>query len=628
MIRPLQNVTYTNVKITDGFWAKRQRANAEISIPHIEKQCRRTGRIDVWSYDPKTYKGEESPHVFWDSDLAKWLEAAAYSLHGHDSPKLRKIIDEVVTLICNAQQSDGYLNSFFIFIEPENRWKNLRDKHELYCAGHLIEAAIAVFQATGDRRLLDAVEKYAALIAEKFGTSEGQVRGVPGHEEIELALVKLWRETGKKRYLNLAKYFVEERGRTPHYFDREAVARGEQPEDYWAKTHEYTQSHIPVREQVEPVGHAVRGMYLYAAMADLAVEFDDDELLQICRKLLDHAIEKRMYVTGGIGASSKNEGHTADYDLPNAAAYAETCAAISLVFFAQRMLQITRDGKYGDVIERAIYNGILSGVSLAGDRFFYTNPLESTGDHQRQPWFSCACCPPNIARLLASFGEYLFGVGEREIFVHQYAACQSVIGFDDARVGLNIGTDYPFDEKILIQIDLENECEFTLALRIPGWCKNARFMLNNQEVASGKIEKGYAKIRRVWRDGDCVELILPTPVLEMKAHPKVSACAGRVALQRGPVVYCLEQADNGEGLHRLVLPAVQKWAVDSNVTKKQPFPVIKGLAFFETHENEDLYVPDVRTKFVEKGITAVPYFSWGNREPGEMLVWLRKMASS
>src|SRR5579875_129950 len=392
---PLTPVSWKNVSIDDAFWSPRLRANREHTLPHIYRMSQETGRIDALRLNWKP--GEVPvPHVFWDSDIAKWLEAASYSLGTHPDPILEEQVDEVVGLLAAAQQPDGYLNSHFIAVEPAKRWTNLRDLHELYCAGHLIEAAVAHFQATGKRNLLDILIRYADHIDSVFGPEPGKKCGYPGHEEIELALVKLYRVTGEQRYLRLSQYFVEERGREPHYYDEEARLRGEDPATYWAGTYEYNQSHLPVREQREVTGHAVRAMYLYSAMTDLARELGDDSLLAACERLWQHLCTRRTYITGGIGSSPYNEGFTTDYDLPNETAYAETCAAIGLVFFAHRMLQIGADSQYGDMMEHVLYNGAISGLSLRGDRFFYENrltcfhnsPLGRTGTRHRWAWYN------------------------------------------------------------------------------------------------------------------------------------------------------------------------------------------------------------------------------------------------
>jgi DUF1680 family protein len=352
---PLNNVT-----IDGGFWGPRLEINRQRTLPIEYKQCKDTGRIDAFRLDWKPGAGP-APHIFWDSDVAKWIEAASYALNSHPDAALEGVVDETIALIASAQQADGYLNTHFTVVEPGKRWTNLRDRHELYCAGHLIEAGVAHFQATGKRALLDVVCRYADHIAAVFGPGPAQKRGYPGHEEIELALVKLYRATGERRYLDLSLYFINERGSQPHYYDLEALERGEEPGKFRFKTYAYMQAHLPVREQRQVVGHAVRAMYLYAAMADLAAETGDESLLQACEVLWEDLCLRKMYLTGGIGPSTDNEGFTGAYDLPNETAYAETCASIGLVFWAQRMLQSGCESRYADVMEGALYNGVLIG---------------------------------------------------------------------------------------------------------------------------------------------------------------------------------------------------------------------------------------------------------------------------
>ncbi|HEV2662828.1 MAG TPA: beta-L-arabinofuranosidase domain-containing protein, partial [Ktedonobacteraceae bacterium] len=412
-------VSWKNVTIDDQFWSPHLRVNREQSLPHIYQFCAETGRIDALRLNWKPGV-EPVPHIFWDSDVAKWLEAASYSLATHPDPALEARVDELVGLLVAAQQPDGYLNSYFTAVEPEKRWTNLRDWHELYCAGHLIEAAVAHFQATGKRVLLDALCRYADYIASVFGPEEGKKRGYPGHEEIELALVKLYRVTGEERYLRLSEYFINERGRQPHYYDAEARQRGEDPAAYYHKTYEYNQSHLPIREQSQVVGHAVRAMYFYSAVVDIAGELHDQSLFDADQRLWQQLCSKRMYITGGLGPSAHNEGFTTDYDLPNENAYAETCAAIAFVFWNHRLLQLDCNARYADMLERALYNGVLSGVSLDGRKFFYVNPLASSGGHHRQEWYSVSCCPPNVARLFASLGQYIYAANANELAVHLY----------------------------------------------------------------------------------------------------------------------------------------------------------------------------------------------------------------
>lgn len=620
-------VSFTDVAIDDEFWAKRLRANRERTIPIEYDQCKTTGRIDALRLEWQPGQGKP-PHIFWDSDVAKWIEAASYSLATHPDPQLDALVDEVVALLAGSQQPDGYLNTHYTTVEPQNRWTNLRDNHELYCAGHLIEAGVAHFQATGKRTLLDVVCRYADYIATVFGREPGQKRGYPGHEEIELALVKLYHVTGDKRYLDLSAYFVDERGAQPHYFDQEAIARGEDPASYHFKTYAYSQSHIPVREQREVVGHAVRAMYLYAAMADLAGELGDAGLLEACEHLWKHLTTRNLYITGGIGPSASNEGFTRDYDLPNEKAYAETCAAIGLVFWSHRLLQLACDGRYADIMERALYNGVISGVSLDGARFFYENPLASLGDHHRQEWFDCACCPPNVARLLASLGEYVYGCNDSEsapeIAVHLYVQGSARVKLGSQEVTLRQETRYPWAGKVTVQVDLAQPLRFGLKLRIPGWCRRAEVSVNAQAVdMEGKLQRRYLTLDRTWRSGDRVVLDLDMPVEFMRAHPDVRQDAGQVALQRGPVVYCVEQVDHSAPLTRLALslnapliPSYQSDLLDGVV-------VLTGTGYAASTEgwNDVLYRAEPARQ-EPCAITAIPYYAWDNREPGAMRVWL------
>ncbi len=569
---------------------------------------------------------EPTPHIFWDSDVAKWLEAASYSLATHPDPVLETQVDEVINLIAGAQQPDGYLNTYFTVVEPEKRWTNLRDWHELYCAGHLIEAAVAHFEATGKRVLLDMMCRYTDYIDTVFGTAPAKKHGYPGHEEIELALVKLYRVTGEKRYLQLSEYFVNERGRQPHYFDREARQRGEDPAAYHHETHEYSQAHLPVREQHEVVGHAVRAMYLYSAMADLARELHDQSLFDTDRRLWDHLCTTRLYITGGLGPSRHNEGFTRDYDLPNETAYAETCAAIGFVFWNHRMLQLDCDARYADMLERALYNGVLSGVSLDGHRFFYENPLASLGMHHREKWFRVACCPPNIARLLASLGQYIYAANDTDLAVHLYIQSTAQITVGGREVTVQQETTYPSNGTITLRLRIDEPSTFGLRLRIPGWCRNAQLKVNGEtfDIAS-HVEQGYVRVERIWQSGDRVELELAMPVERMYAHPNVRQDAGCVALQRGPLVYCLETADNNVPLHRIVVPRTAELASQFEADMLGGVTIVRGEVLIE---NDTDWVGRLYRSWpnslLSRAISAIPYYVWDNRQPGEMRIWLRE----
>ena len=629
----LRAVPISRVRFTGGFWAQRQAVNTRRTLPIEYEQCKTTGRLDAFKLEWKPGLGTEPPHIFWDSDVAKWIEAVAYSLLSHPDGKLERLTDGVIEMIAAAQQPDGYLNTHYIVAEKDKRWSNLRDNHELYCAGHMIEAAVAYFEATGKRKLLDTVARYADHIAAVFGTGDGQKRGYCGHEEIELALVKLGRVTGEKRFLDLATYFVDERGRqNPHYFDVEARARGEDEKKYWAKTYAYCQAHAPVRELREVAGHAVRAMYLYCAMADLAGLLGDRSLRKACERLWDDLVKKKLYITGGIGPSAHNEGFTVDYDLPNESAYAETCAAVGLAFWAHRMAHLDADGRYTDMLERCLYNGTISGVSLDGERFFYVNPLESRGKHHRQEWFGCACCPPNIARLVASVNGYVYSTasdarGKPVLLTHLYGECDATVTLAGHQVRVLQHTQYPWDGYVRLTLGLAgSELDATVAVRIPAWCRGASLSVNGKTVKLKSVtDRGYAYIARVWNDGDVIELVMPMPIERIEARPEVRSDCGRIALQRGPVVYCLESADNGANLADVALQRGDEIKAKFEPRLLGGVVTLNGKAQRRdaSRFGDDLYAP--RRERVERvAIKAVPYFAWDNRKAGEMVVWIQE----
>lgn len=625
-------VPLRDVRITGGFWSERQETNRLRSIPHILEKCVSTGRIEALRLGWKPGQ-TPVPHIFWDSDVAKWLEAACYGLLAHPDPGLEGQVGEVVELLERAQTPDGYLNSHFIQVEPDKRWTNLRDCHELYCAGHLIEAAVAHAEATGSRRFLDVMCRYADHIARIFGPEPGKKRGYPGHEEIELALVKLARATGEGRYLRLAEYFVLERGRTPSYYDLESRERGEEPKrlPHGSRApYEYCQAHLPVTEQRTAEGHAVRAMYLYSAMADLAAETGSAALLKACRALWQNVTARRMYVTGGVGSAGQGERFTTDYDLPNESAYAESCAAIGLVFWAHRMLAIEADGRYGDVLEQALYNGVLASLSLDGRAFFYVNKLAAHGaggeEWRRRPWFDCACCPPNIARLLASLGSYVYGAADDGIAVHLYAESEADFRVRDVPVRLSQRTDYPWKEQVRLAVDPERPVRLSLWLRVPSWCERPKLSVNGKRVdLAACTRRGYARIPRFWSAGDAVALELPMPARRVHSHPAVRANGGRVALARGPLVYCLEQADNGACLDALKLPRSARFrtrragwipggGVSLEAAARRDAAVDWKGALYRTRPSRS----------TPRTLRAIPYYAWCNRSPGEMLVWVRE----
>lgn len=628
-----------DVRLTGGLLADRARVVREQVIPYqwgaLNDQV--PGAEPSFAIENlRIAAGEKSGKfrgmVFQDSDVAKWLEAAAYSLMAAADPELEARADAVIELVGRAQQDDGYLNSYYTVAAPDKRWTNLRDHHELYCAGHFIEAAVAYYEATGKDQLLNIMCRFVDHIREVFGPGENQKRGYPGHEEIELALIKLYRVTKNRDHLELARFFIEERGKQPHYFTIEAEARGDKVEDYWFD-YSYSQAHLPIREQTTAEGHAVRAMYLYSAVADLAIETGDEELFAVCERLWDNTVNKRMYITGSIGSQARHEGFTIDYDLPGDRAYTETCAAIGLVFWAQRMLQVRPHGKYADVMERALYNGVLSGMSLEGTRFFYVNPLEvdpkvcaARYDHRhvkttRQEWFGCACCPPNIARLLASINQYMYSTSDREIFVHLFADSEAAFKFGEQEFKLIQNTNYPWDESIQFIISTPVPQDFALNIRIPQWCAAPEITVDGKVLEQLEISNGYVKIERIWTDHDVVTVTFPMPVEKVWANPLVASTAGKIALQRGPVVYCLEEIDNGPNLAAVFIAGTAEFTVEEEPTLRLPILVGQGQRRLI---EENLYTTTQPvTKSVE--IKAVPYFAWDNRQPGEMRVWINEL---
>jgi DUF1680 family protein len=628
--RQLEPVPFTDITFDDAFWAPRIEVNRTITIPHIYRQCEATGRISA--FDLNFQRPVPSPIVliFGDSDPAKWIEAASYSLATHPDPALEALVDQVADKIIHAQQPDGYLNTHFTVAQPEMRWRNLRDWHEMYCAGHLIEGAVAHYRATGKRKLLNALCRYADHIDATFGREPGKKRGYCGHPEIELALVKLYHATNNPRYLKLATYFVDERGIRPHYFDLEAQERGEDPANFWAKTYEYCQAQVPIREQSKVVGHAVRAMYLLSAVADLAHENDDPTLLEMAARLWDNLFTRRMYLTGGIGPSRHNEGFTQDYDLPDETAYAETCATIGLIQWNHRLLQFASESKYADVIEHGLYNGFLSSVSLEGAHFFYENPLASAGGHHRQSWFECPCCPPNIARTLASLGQYFYSTGANDIWVHLFAQGAVKLKVGGRDVSMRQLTKYPWDGKVKLDLDVAQPQTFTLHLRVPDWCERWTLRINDAPVTDLKPQaNGYLAIEREWQPGDVVEYCMDMPIQTVWAHPAVRYLQGRLALQRGPIVYCLEGVDHeGIVLDRIAIDPKQVLSNDSRIEYRDDLlggvSVLRGAASVVDDSGWEgrLYRHrEPSSKSID--LTAIPYYAWDNRAPGEMRVWMR-----
>ena len=537
---------FSEVTITGPFWRERLETALERTIPSQHAKLAEVGILDALRL-PKPVPPLTIPRnahnfttqIFWDSDVGKWIEAASYALAHRRDLDIEARIDAIVDDLEKAQSPDGYLNSWYNGREPVKRWANLRDNHELHCAGHLLEGAIAYFRATGRRRFLDVMERYVDHIAATFGAAPGQKRGYCGHQEIELALIKLYRLTGDRRRLDLAAYFIDERGRrAPHYFDLEARARGEDPAAFWAKTYEYNQAHRPVREQTRMVGHAVRAMYMASGMADLAFELRDEGLKRACAALWRDVTTAQIYVTGGLGPEASNEGFTEPSDLPNETAYAETCASVALVLWAHRMLHLDLDGGYADVMELALFNGALSGLSREGTHYFYANPLESRGQHRRWAWHVCPCCTMNVSRLVASVAGYAISTGDDGVAFHLYGGFETCARIAGRTVHVRETSDYPWSGDIRIAVEPDAPASFGVKLRIPGWTRGAAIAVNGAP-AEAPIGRGYATILRTWRPGDVVTLHLPMPPERLYAHARVRQDVGRVALRRGPLIYCL-----------------------------------------------------------------------------------------
>ena len=638
-----------NITITDPFLGEYQRLIRDIVIPYQWQALNDEIPEAEPSHALMNYRiaaglehGEFYGMVFQDSDVTKWLEAVAWSLSQKPDAQLEKTADEVIELLAKAQCEDGYLNTWYTVKEPGLRWTNVAECHEMYCAGHLFEAAVAFFNATGKRRLLEIACRFADHIDTVFGPNEGQLRGYPGHPEIELALMRLYEVTQEPRYQALARFFLEERGQQPYYYDIEFAKRGgtwhwdNWGEAWMVKDKAYTHAHKPLAQQSEAVGHAVRSVYLMTGLAHIARMTNDEEKRQTCLRIWNNMVQRRMYITGGIGSQGIGEAFTSDYDLPNDTAYGESCASIGLMMFARRMLEMEGDAHYADVMERAFYNTVLGGMALDGKHFFYVNPLETQPksiphnhiyDHikpVRQRWFGCACCPPNIARTLVAIGHYIFTPRPDALFINFYAGTEAQFTVDAQTLALKIEGNYPWDEQVSIRFNQPQVVEHTLALRLPEWCAAPTVQVNG-EAAQGKMVKGYLHLHRLWQEGDIITLNLPMPVRRVYANPLVRHAAGKVAIQRGPLVYCLEEADNGAQLHNLSLPKVSAFRKIQGVgmLKGKVLLQAEGVRVLSAHEDKPLYSFDNRqTALVKQTLTFIPWFSWANRGEGEMRIWV------
>ncbi|MDM3281851.1 MULTISPECIES: glycoside hydrolase family 127 protein [Citrobacter] len=638
-----------NITITDPFLGEYQRLIRDVVIPYQWQALNDEIPEAEPSHALMNYRiaaglehGEFYGMVFQDSDVTKWLEAVAWSLSQKPDAQLEKTADEVIELLAKAQCEDGYLNTWYTVKEPGLRWTNVAECHEMYCAGHLFEAAVAFFNATGKRRLLEIACRFADHIDTVFGPNEGQLRGYPGHPEIELALMRLYEVTQEPRYQALARFFLEERGQQPYYYDIEFAQRGgtwhwdNWGEAWMVKDKAYTHAHEPLAQQSEAVGHAVRSVYLMTGLAHIARMTNDEEKRQTCLRIWNNMVQRRMYITGGIGSQGIGEAFTSDYDLPNDTAYGESCASIGLMMFARRMLEMEGDAHYADVMERAFYNTVLGGMALDGKHFFYVNPLETQPksiphnhiyDHikpVRQRWFGCACCPPNIARTLVAIGHYIFTPRPDALFINFYAGSEAQFTVDAQKLALKIEGNYPWDEQVSIRFNQPQVVEHTLALRLPEWCAAPTVQVNG-EAAQGKMVKGYLHLHRQWQEGDIITLNLPMPVRRVYANPLVRHAAGKVAIQRGPLVYCLEEADNGAQLHNLSLPKASAFREVQGVglLKGKVLLQAEGVRVLTAHEDKPLYSFDNRQTAVEKQtLTFIPWFSWANRGEGEMRIWV------
>jgi DUF1680 family protein len=637
---PVRPVPFTDVTLTDTFWAPRLETNRTVSIPYAFKMNEETGRVANFRKAAHLMAGPTKGRRFNDSDVFKAMEAAAYSLRLHPDPALDRALDDLIDLIAKAQEPDGYLYTTRTAdtahpaagAGPE-RWANLRVSHELYNVGHMYEAAVAHFQATGKRTFLAIAEKNAGLLLRTFGTGPGQRRGFPGHQEIEIGLAKLYRVTGNRAYLDLAKFFLDERG---HYFGGERHAPGDPFAVY--DSEEYMQNHKPVLEQDRAVGHAVRAMYMYSGMADVAALGGYPEYVAAIDRLWLDVAGTKQYLTGGVGSRGGSEGFGEAYELPNAEAYAETCAAIGNALWNYRLFLLHGDSKYMDVFERVLYNGLLSGVSLSGDRFFYQNPLESGGGYGRSPWFEVACCPPNMTRFLPSLPGYVYATKNDVLFVNLFIAGTGRVTLDGRGVVLTQETRYPWDGDIRLKVEPAAPGPFELAVRVPGWARGEamptdlyRFLdaspekpllrVNGEPVAVA-LKDGYARLRREWRKGDSIELILPMPVRRVLANDGVVEDRGRAAIQRGPLVYAVEGVDNGDRVFDLVLGDAAALGVEFRPDLLNGVEVITGTAVTASKDASGTTVTKPRS------FLAVPYYAWANRGPDQMLVWLPRTAAA
>jgi DUF1680 family protein len=593
-----RKVPFNQVIISDGFWKPRLEALNRVTLKACLEQCESTGRIDNFAIAGGLKSGSHSGMYYNDSDVFKVLEGAAYSLMNVPDPQLESEVDRIIELIAAAQEEDGYLTTYYTLKAPDQKWTDM-EKHEMYNGGHLIEAAVAYYEATGKRKLLDVACRLADHYDRTFGP--GKRHWVEGHEEIELALIKLYEATSEERYFGLAKWLLEERG---HGHGVGAIWDKQE----WGPA--YCQDDVPVRDIQEVKGHAVRAMYLYTAMTDVVRVSEDSDYVDALHRVWAHTVERNMYVTGGIGPSQHNEGFTFDYDLPNESAYCETCAAIAMVFWNHRMNLLFGDASYMDVVERAMYNGALSGISLAGDTFFYVNPLASRGGHHRVEWFDTSCCPTNLVRFLPSIGGYAYAVTDRGLACNLFISGETSMRLESGnRVKLEVETDYPWDGRAKIVISPDQEERFTIQLRVPAWCRSYQVSINGETVSGAKlhVEQGYLMLDRYWSAGDRIDYVMEMTACAVHSKPEVEANRGRFAIQRGPLVYCVEQADNEHLTYdEFAIRPDQSFAIEHQSDMLGGVSVLYG-------QGKD------GTRY-----TFIPYYAWDNRSPGFMQVWVKE----
>ena len=630
-----KTISLKDVQIKDGFWKPMQDLIIDTVIPYQEKilndeipGVEKSHALANFRIAAGMENGEFYGMVFQDSDVAKWLEGVAYSLVVHPDAELEKRADEVIDTIEKAQQEDGYLNTYFTIKEPEHRWQNLQECHELYCAGHMMEAAVAYYDATGKDKLLKVMERMADHIDRRFGPDK--ITGIPGHQEVEIGLMRLYHTTGEERYCKLAEYFINERGKNPNFFYEESQKRGWTHFGIDPKDTVYNQSFATVYDQKEAVGHSVRAVYMYTAMADIAGTTGDERLYQACSDLWKNMTEKRMYLTAGIGSTGELEAFTKDYDLPNDMVYAETCASIGLIFFAKQMLELEADGKYADVMERAFYNGTISGMQADGKRFFYVNPLEVNPGisgvvpgykhvlPERPGWYACACCPPNLVRLITSLGKYVWDETDTTIYSHMFVGQNAEL----EKADIEVESSYPWEGKVTYHLHSKDEGEYTLAIHIPGYLKEICVKVNGELVNWKKqMKNGYLYLTRKWGESQ-VELTFDLEVRKVYANKNVREDAGKTALMRGPFVYCFEGVDNGNDLQAMCISSdmqAETFVGETGVLKDKICVRVQG---YEDQRESDTLYSEEKPDYQPRELTAIPYYLWGNRGINQMRVWM------